>query len=219
MTKRQFVVLAFRLFALYLLFSLISPLVFFTIHLIENLSNGGHFDELYIEAVLSLALELVLIVFLWIKGDWLMKRIFATPALTDTAASVEKNTGMTAQIEADSEEVCATSKIKNNFNYPISKGTIELIAFSAIGLWVAFNQVPKLLQDSSLVRTITTGNGNPFSAMFAREFERSKSLEDIIQFALGIWLFLRPWQFQGWIEKFKPKEELSEDETPTKLSS
>ncbi len=55
--------------------------------------------------------------------------------------------------------------------------------------------------------------------MFAREFERSKSLEDIIQFALGIWLFLRPWQFQGWIEKFKPKEELSEDETPTKLSS
>jgi hypothetical protein len=83
------------------------------------------------------------------------------------------------------------------YETPISIESIELVAFSLVGLLVAFPALTRVIGGLNDILLKL-----PYHDL---SFDIHSILPNAIQSGLGIWLFLRPWQFQGWIEKFKPK--------------
>ncbi|HEX5316057.1 MAG TPA: hypothetical protein VFX22_05345 [Candidatus Kapabacteria bacterium] len=95
MTKRQFVVLAFRLFALYFAFSLITNLgYFFQMLQLQSEFVGGALTAAFGVAILLFALSL-----LWRKSEWLMQRVFAIPLLSDDVLLVGAKPFQEEQVE------------------------------------------------------------------------------------------------------------------------
>jgi hypothetical protein len=200
MTKRQFVVLAFRLFALYLLFNLITSIGSF-FNSMTGARSGGSSSGIWVGGF-AICIILWLISLLWRKSEWLMQKVFAIPVLSDITPQevdvvVQKRSDEASMVEAqnNSNEVPEET---DYFEAPITMEAIQLVAFSVIGLWVAFNAFPNLIREVTLFFT-----GSSFLAKLSVEW----LIPYLIQIVLGVWLFLRPWQFQGWIEKFKPKED------------
>jgi hypothetical protein len=200
MTKRQFVVLAFRLFALYLLFNLLSGLA--TIFKIASSPGAG--VTLYLVAGFAIFIALAFITLLWRKSEWLMQKVFAIPILSD--AMLE---GGVAGTHVQSQEVTVVQthiqeapEMMDYYETPISMESIQVVAFSVLGLWVAMDSLPTVVRESYmfLLNPFPTGRD---SMMWVVPY--------LLQLALGVWLFLRPWQFQGWIEKFKPQHDKDEN--------
>jgi hypothetical protein len=208
MTKRQFVVLAFRLFALYLVFNLVSNLGY--IFSIKSGLGAGVLNYYLIPGVAIFA-SLAFISLLWLKSEWLMQKIFAILVLSDDAKIVDDESNSEGQVERASENIPEIIGIQDYYETPLTKESVEIVAISVVGLWATFNQLPHLFKVLDLVIS-------PIS-FFLNWFTIRMLLPDLIQVALGIWLFLRPWQFQGWIEKFKPKAVPADDESDPKLSS
>jgi hypothetical protein len=205
MTKRQFVVLVFRLFALYLLFNFITNLGY----LIGFVSQSNDF-ELYLTPAFTIFATLALISFLWRRSEWLMEKIFAIPALSDKTIIVEPLPSSTDDVEKISEDSPKSFEIMDYYETPISKESLEIIAFSLIGAWAIFNYLPRFLSWVEFI--IELIRGNPIvTSLFSLERLASDLFASVIQFSLGIWLFLRPWQFQEWIEKFKPQHDKDEN--------
>jgi hypothetical protein len=205
MTKRQFVVLAFRLFALYLLFNLISELGYLINGFSITLTSGGSLGTMYLATAVSICISLAVISFFWRKSEWLMEKIFAIPALSDKTMEVAPELELTDDAEDITERPANSFEIMDYYETPISIESLELIAFSIMGIWAVFTYTPRLLDDIALAVESEGKNAMVFNTF--RDFWRNITamLGNVIEVALGIWLFLRPWQFQGWIEKFKPK--------------
>ncbi len=204
MTKRQFVVLAFRLFALYLLINFISNFGYL-------IGFASHSDDItpYLTTLFTIFATLTLITFLWRRSEWLMEKVFAIPALSDKTITVELLPGSTDDVENISEDSPMSFEIMDYYETPISKESIESIAFSLIGAWAIFNYLPRFMSWVEFIIQLIRGNPN-VTGLFSVERVSIDFFSGIIQVGLGIWLFLRPWQFQGWIEKFKPKEDTEE---------
>src|SRR5271169_5650375 len=81
MTKRQFVVLAFRLFALYLVFNLLTSLGYF-FGSFRLIGFGGGVSDI-LAPTFALCIILFLISLLWRKSEWVMQKVFAIPILSD----------------------------------------------------------------------------------------------------------------------------------------
>ncbi len=152
-------------------------------------------------AAFGIAVLLYALSLLWRKSEWLMQKIFAIPALSDDVGLVEDKPFREGQVEGVSEHIPgAIEKMQDYYETPLSKESVELIAFSVVGLWATFSYLPRLLSvlvgyfDSSSALSRLTGL-----------YSISTICGDVIPIILGLWLFLRPWQFQGWIEKLKPK--------------
>jgi hypothetical protein len=200
MTKRQFVVLAFRLFALYLIINLVP-------HIDTMASGSGR--RVTITEVVTICNYLYFIYLLWMKGEWLMEKVFAIPVLSDVSTEETQEADpmqpqMTAEIVPRNPDDEAP-EIMDYYEAPISMESIEILLLCLVGLWTAFAAIP------NVVREINDAIENPMFSYGLWISIRWHILPDFIQLALGIWLFLRPWQFQGWIEKFKPKGDLSEE--------
>lgn len=127
-----------------------------------------------------------------------MEKVFAIPTLSDHAV-ISKNTDEVTNeiIPASTEAEAEAIAIQDYYETPLSIEGIQLIAISIVGLWCALTRLSSLVQH--LVDIITTPRF--FSAMISWPY----LIADIITVGLGAWLFLRPWQFQQWIEKLKPK--------------
>ncbi len=201
MTKRQFVVLVFRLFALYLLFNIITSLgtLFQTASKVPGIA--GFWVSAFMICVMVFAISL-----LWRKSEWLMQKVFAIPVLSD--ALRDNGQGVTQTLSSESAEV-ATQRLDEEapemidyYETPISMESIQTLAFSVVGLWAALTALTTLLREINISLT---------APIYSSEFSLEFILPSAIQLCLGVWLFLRPWQFQGWIEKFKPKGETDEE--------
>lgn len=195
MTKRQFVVLAFRLFALYLVFSLISNVSTFYQIILRSQGTIG-----YLAIAIAICIFLAAISLLWTKSEWLMQKVFAIPSLSDDIKLVPEEPFNQDQVEGVSEKLPDVIEIQDYYETPLSKESLEIVVFSAIGLFVSLNTL------LGFIREIVFFNPLLFSMRWNWEFLIPYS----IQLALGIWLFLRPWQFQAWVEKFKPKPDETE---------
>ena len=204
MTKRQFVVLVFRLFALYLLFTLI-PQIGFYINNFITYGTRGFSTTIYIEAAVGIGIDLAILTLLWNGSEWLMQKIFATPVLSDNQTVIEKELPITSQSEDAKKYSVNVETTRAYYDSELSRKSIELILFSGIGLWTIFHQLPQIAKDSDFVFGVTNDITSPFATLFREGFIRERLVEDLIPIVFGLWLFLRPWQFQGWIEKFKPK--------------
>jgi uncharacterized membrane protein len=202
MTKRQFVVLAFRLFALYLVFNVITNLGYF----LSMLQFEHGFAGAALTAAFGIAILLFALSLLWRKSEWLMQKIFAIPSLSDDVLLVEDKPFREGQVEGVSEHIPGVIEMQDYYETPVTKESIELIAFSVVGLWAAFSYLPRLL-------SVLVGYFDSSSALsrLSGLYSISTIFGDAIPVALGLWLFLRPWQFQGWIEKFKPKGNSTEE--------
>gem|GEM_PF-7089021 len=190
MTKRQFVVLVFRLFALYLVFSLISSVGTFYQIIVRSQGATG-----WLATAIGICIFLAAISLLWIKSEWLMQKVFAIPSLSDDIKLVPDEPFTQGQIEGVSEKLPEVIEIQDYYEAPLTKESIEIVVFSAIGLYISLNALLGFL------REIVFFNPLLFDTRINWEFLFPYS----VQLVLGVWLFLRPWQFQGWIEKFKPK--------------
>jgi hypothetical protein len=198
MTKRQFVVLVFRLFALYLILNLLTTLPY--IFNLPHLPGEGlaHF----LLAGFTIFIAFALISLLWRNSEWLMQKVFAIPALADDIKLVEEESVTEGQVEGLSERLPDVIEIQDYYETPLTKESVEVIAFSVVGLWATFTYLPHLLRDIEM---------SLMTKSFAIEsISINLLLPDLIQLALGIWLFLRPWQFQGWIEKIKARPKNAE---------
>ena len=209
MTKRQFVVIAFRLFALYLLFNLISN--------VGYLFNSTLFHESRTTSIIissfATCAALFLISLLWRKSDWLMQKVFAIPILSDVTPEndIIKNEPSQKLNEVainNESDIIEEPIIMDYYETPISIESIELVAFSLLGLWAIIISIP------TLVKEVNVSLDGPIYYSIGNSI-RWAIMPHLIQFGVGIWLFLRPWQFQGWIEKFKQKDESSEEGTTT----
>ncbi len=191
MTKRQFVVLVFRLFALYLAFNLITSLG--TIYqAVSKMPGALSFSA----GAFTICIMLFAIALLWRKSEWLMFKVFAIPSLYDDVRLVKDEPFIEGQVEGVSEKLPDVIEIQDYYETPISKESIEIVAFSAIGLWMALSSLPWFFRELWLI--------NPFFPVWTNI---GFFVPYTLQFVAGIWLFLRPWQFQGWIEKFKPQHD------------
>jgi hypothetical protein len=206
MTKRQFVVIAFRLFALYLGFVLISSIGFLFNSLRFPGFNGGISEIL--APSFAICITLFLISLLWRKSEWLMQKVFAIPILSDQTLDADPDVQKTEAHENDRNPDNEAPLMMDYYETPISIESIELVAFSLLGLWAAMSSIP------ALVKEINSALENPIYQTVG-SVVRWSILPHIIELGLGIWLFLRPWQFQGWIEKFKPKDDSLEEGHPT----
>jgi len=196
MTKRQFVVLAFRLFALYLVFNLITNLGYF----LSMLQFERGFAGAALTAAFGIAILLFALSFLWRKSEWLMQKVFAIPALSDEILLAKDVPYPDEPKDSASKSIPEAIEMQDYYETPLSKESVELVAFSVLGLWAVFSSLPRLLNE--IVRYFDS------SLSFSRLsglYSISSILGEAIPVVLGVWLFLRPWQFQGWIEKFKPK--------------
>ena len=111
---------------------------------------------------------------------------------------------MTSNVEDVAAAFPNSFEVMDYYETPISIESIQLIALSTLGLWVAFNNLtPLVTQLGFVIRWSSERNDSILSLYTERNI--MSLVADIIEVALGVWLFLRPWQFQGWIEKFKPK--------------
>jgi hypothetical protein len=219
MTKRQFVVLAFRLFALYLLFNLVSQLGYLVDGLSMVLLDGGSMGTMYLAAAVSICISLSVIALLWRKSEWLMQKIFAIPALSDKTIEVVPELDSTNEAEDTTEKPANSFEIMDYYETPISNESLELIAISIIGIWAVLTYAPRLSDDIVFVVESVGSHATVYNTF--RDFWRSITalFVGVAEVGLGVRLFLRPWQFQGWIEKFKPKGDADEDESDPKLSS
>jgi len=190
MTKRQFVVLVFRLFALYLLSNAIQNLAF-VLRTVMTL-NGGVTGVLL--ALFSLFVVLFVISLIWRKSEWLMEKIFAVPALSDKVMEVKVVEGDQDEL-ADSPLGIETFEVQDYYETPISFESAQILAFSILGLWLAVTELPSFLATLDLRIQVSSLTGNYWSL-----------ITHFIPIAIGIWLFLHPWQIQEWIRKFWPKE-------------
>ncbi len=148
MTKRQFVVLAFRLFALYLVFNLLSGLA--TIFKIASSPGAG--ITLYLVVGFAIFIALALITLLWRKSEWLMQKIFAIPALSDVMPENgqdvaqephnESTKGLAQSLDAE------TPAMMDYYETPISMESIQIVAFSVVGIWVAMDSLPTIVRES-----------------------------------------------------------------------
>jgi hypothetical protein len=198
MTKRQFVVLVFRLFALYLLSNAIQN-VAFVLKMVTAL-NEGISGILF--ALFSLFVVLFIISLIWRKSEWLMEKIFAVPALSDTMIEVkvveeEQNVPTVGSIGSE------TFEVQDYYETPISFEGVQILAFSILGLWLVVTELPSFMATLDLRIQVSSFAGNYWTL-----------ITHFIPIVFGLWLFLRPWQFQQWIWKFWPKETESA-ENPT----
>ncbi|MFI5201125.1 MAG: hypothetical protein ACHQNE_01900 [Candidatus Kapaibacterium sp.] len=151
MTKRQFVVLVFRLFALYLLLNLISNLAYI---LRSSEMPGGGIANFLIGGF-AIFIALAFISLLWKKSEWLMLKVFAIPALSEEplAEGMENfqtmPTEATERVEAPYQE--ENSELMDYYETPLSIESIELVAFSVVGLWVAINALPSLTRSIEMM--------------------------------------------------------------------
>jgi hypothetical protein len=199
MTKRQFVVLAFRLFSVYLLFSILSQLGYFINGLTLVILNGGSLGTMYLAAAVSICFSLAVITFLWRKTEWLMERIFAIPSLANLESPKNPD-----QVEHSVNNLVGLEK-PDYYETPVSSESLQIVAFSLLGAWAVIYNLPTLLSILSMFFISRNKSGrDPFMDDFQRDIPRLISHAVVI--ALGIYLFLRPWQFQEWIWKFWPKE-------------
>lgn len=198
MTKRQFVVLAFRLFAIYLLFNLIANIGYILSWTQTRSLYGANQTLAILSAVITFLIAFTIIYLIWRKSEWIMSRIFSTPVLS-ADASEEKIDDGRARNDLHS------NLLSNYYEAPVSIQNITELAFSFIGILEVFNSLPRLIggiQDS-LFRL-------PFHDT---AFDLHVIVPPTIEVCLGLWLFLRPWQFQEWIERFKPKAAVSNKES------
>jgi hypothetical protein len=201
MTKRQFVILAFRLFALYLVFNLLSNLS--SILNPAFIPRGGITN--FLIAGFAIFIALTFISLLWRKSEWLMQKVFAIPVLSDVVPQEDHEVTQREPREVaegfTEGHIEEASGMMDYYETPISEEGIQLVAFSVVGLWAIFNILPSLVREIDMVAM----------DMFRTKEEVFKFLlPQLLQFALGVWLFLRPWQFQGWIKKFKPQHDRDE---------
>ncbi|HET6400768.1 MAG TPA: hypothetical protein VFH95_05145 [Candidatus Kapabacteria bacterium] len=194
MTKRQFVVLAFRLFALYLVFNVITNLGYF----LSMLQFEHDFAGAALTAAFGIAILLFALSLLWRKSEWLMEKVFAIPALSNDPEPESEDTGSVHDSTNSGAKSLMDRAEVDYYETPLSAESLQTVAFSLTGLWAIFNNLPHLVRELD----VTFGGAIPPASNW---YAMSLWLPDTIVVALGLWLFLRPWQFQGWIEKFKPK--------------
>ncbi len=184
MTKRQFTVLAFRLFALYFSFNFIERLGSF-ISASRMEGSTGLILSLFVFAAVLFFVSL-----LWRKSEWLMKKIFAVPSLQDKAPEISEG------------EVTVETKVEiiEYYETPLSAESIELVAFGLFGLHEVLNALPEITRELQ----------GYFAEGAYHTFTLDQILPMLFQFGVGLWLLLRPWQLQDWIAKFRNS---GEDET------
>ena len=143
-----------------------------------------------------------------------MQKVFAIPILSDVALEAHLDVQQTEAPENAQNSDHEMPVVMDYYETPISIESIGLVAFSLLGLWAAVTSVPTSVKEinSALVSTI-------YDYSISSVIIRWSILPHLIEFGIGIWLFLRPWQFQGWIEKFKRKDDSSEETTPTGLKA
>jgi hypothetical protein len=209
MTKRQFVVIAFRLFALYLGFTVVTNLGNILSLYLRSIAFERIPESLaYFATGFTILGALAVIALLWRRSEWIMEKIFRTASLTDPTTDIST--------EANDRVESAQSTV-NFYETQISMNGLEQLGLCLLGLFEAFNALPSVIRDIVELTFPLLGFGK--AGIDFQAFAIRVSPQDIITFILGVWLFLRPWQFQGWIEKFKPKEEIAEEERDPKLPS
>lgn len=206
MTKRQFVVLAFRLFALFLAFNVVTNIGY-----ILSMARDPFTSVISRIAAVGFALSvsLLLIWLLWKRSEWLMEKVFAIPALSDSESEAAEHDRSDAGV-GPGQNFEGETRERDYYETPLSKESIELVAFSVVGLWAVFNRLPYLF------RVIGSVVGSGY--FYLNWITVGALLPDLVQVSLGLWLFLRPWQFQEWIEQLKPNPTMSkpgEDGTVT----
>ncbi len=150
----------------------------------------------FLATAIVICISLAAISLLWIKSEWLMQKVFAIPSLSDDIKLVPEEPFNQDQVEGLSEKLPDVIEIQDYYETPLTKESLEIVVYSGIGLWVALNSLPYLIR--IIVNVIPV-----FGFMVWNNIEYL--IPGLLQFVVGIWLFLRPWQFQGWIEKFKSK--------------
>ncbi len=151
MTKRQFVVLAFRLFALYLFVNLVPHI---------DLMASGSGRRVTITEMITICNYLYFMYLLWMKGEWLMEKVFAIPVLSDVDKEETQEVD-SLQLQMTSEIVPRSpdnevSEVMDYYEAPISMESIEILLLCVVGLWAAFTAIP------NLVREINYAFENPF---------------------------------------------------------
>jgi len=116
MTKTQFVVLVFRLFALYLVFSLISSVGTFYQIIVRSQGATG-----WLATAIGICIFLAAISLLWIKSEWLMQKVFAIPSLSDDIKLVPDEPFTQGQIEGVSEKLPEVIEIQDYYEAPLYK--------------------------------------------------------------------------------------------------
>lgn len=183
MTKRQFVVLAFRLYALYLVFNLLTSIgSYMSVIRFDRAVGGANLVEWIGLVGLSILGFLFVIWLFWAKSEWLMERILAVPVLQETPE---------IEIE-DPSEVLAE---RDPYSARLTPEVITQVAFSVIGLFAALQSLPRLLRD--LQRAI-----EPFGHS-TTDLNIAYLLPEGLTLSIGVWLFLRPWQWQQWVWKLR----------------
>jgi hypothetical protein len=192
MTKRQFVVIAFRVIAVYLFLNFITNLSSF-LRTIRTSLLVDDTSSVFIIGVVGLSIVAALFVFwlLWHKSQWMMERILAVPVLQD-----EPLTEVETKLNNAEQPIAY-----DPYDSPLTTNSITQIAFSAIGLSTSLTLLPHLLHS---FRSITLGFDT--ESYFDRPSWIGDLLPELIPLAIGIWLFLRPWQWQQWLSKLKPTE-------------
>lgn len=181
MTKRQLVVLVFRLFALYFSFNFIESLASYISA--SKIGGEGLFVTLFV-----LAAVLFFVSLLWRKSEWLMQKIFAVPSLQDQPTAPQSDSAMDSSSEIE---------IIDYYETPVSAEALQILAFSLFGLHEVLNAIPQVLREGQLF----------FEEGGYYRFDPNSILPILFQFVGGFWLLLRPWQLQEWIAKFRPAEE------------
>jgi hypothetical protein len=189
MTKRQFVVLVFRLFALFLLFHAITNFA----NLLRMTTLPGEETTGWLLAGFALFFWLLVISVLWRKSEWLMEKVFAIPSLSDNTLLVKPAIEDAPRSSSETPEVF---EVQDYYETPVSLEGIQLIAFSVVGLWAVFDHIPSLLKDLNFLLSPLGDSKSALRWLYP----------EILVVGLGVWLFLRPWQFQDFIRKFWPKE-------------
>ena len=138
-----------------------------------------------------------------------MQKVFVIPILSDIPEIVNPEQDSIEYIQNSPVNPSKNIEIMDYYETPISNEGIQLIAFSLIGAWEVFTHLYSIFGIAQLF--IESGQKNSVIDLYRSAIGIRELAASIIQLALGVWLFLRPWQFQGWIEKFKPKVEEMEN--------
>jgi hypothetical protein len=196
MTKRQFVVIAFRLFAIYLAINAIERAAD-TIRYFNSPIHDSVASDV-IGLLFALAIEGWIFYILWSKTEWLMHKMFESRAFTDPEPS-----------EVIVED---TSEIKDDYyEERVSTESVECTVVGLLGLWLSISYVPRLL--SQLINYFFN---TPRIPSLGYDYHTQDLINILVwslpQAAFGLWLLLRPWQLQVWLSKMRPQTD--EEETP-----
>ena len=185
-----------------MVFNLLSGLA--TIFKIASSPGAG--ITLYLVAGFAIFIALAFITLLWRKSEWLMQKIFAIPALSDVMPENGQDVAQELHNESTDGIVHSldteTPAMMDYYETPISMESIQIVAFSVVGIWVAMDSLPTIVRESYMFLLGPFPSGQDAMLWI---------VPYLLQFVLGVWLFLRPWQFQGWIEKFKPQHDKDEN--------